>query len=449
MALIARNLALLEKLTLSSCNYLKIYTSIGVPYKFCYNLIHKAVAHGGNYEFNEIKDSLASSHHLDIRKTFSDAKEDQTSEKVVVYEIQKAYGDLTKELNLKNTDSNLGKTVKYILSKNIRINEWNMRYSQHTSVKYINKIKKDLDFPFGRFTPNEDEVIKNKWNGLCCECGIENPQHLLRELEMNVSSKVLRKTLQLNVIGCYLDPDLKKARHATEVAYRAMDLLSSFVTGKFKPEEDKIILQVVEKNGDNIAVFKDLCLKLNRNPIKWANLKKRYKTLIQRKAINSGKWTIDEDKLFIETLFANKKLGIDAVNSVHFSDYKHFHEIRRGPWHVHGRYERHIKPILLRYHYEKLGSNSNYDFMSYVVKNKITSVQEIQWKEVLKLFPYETRESLSIPVSHVYHRYKNSSLDHLYMVFQEHLNYYKENGPTENKKEFQSSIVEIYLNCKT
>ena len=113
------------------------------------------------------------------------------------------------------------------------------------------------------------------------------------------------------------------------------------------------------------------------------------------------------------------------------------------------RYEAHIKPILLRYHYGKLDYNSKYAFMCYIVENKITAVQEIQWNEVLKLYPYETRESLYSSVRYIYQRKKNSPLDHLYMVFQEHLYYYKENDPTENTKEFQSTIVDIYLNCKT
>ncbi len=52
----------------------------------------------------------------------------------------------------------------------------------------------------------------------------------------------------------FLFDDLKKARHATEVVYRAICLLNSFVTGTFKPEEDKIILQEVQRNGDNNKV---------------------------------------------------------------------------------------------------------------------------------------------------------------------------------------------------
>ena len=47
---------------------------------------------------------------------------------------------------------------------------------------------------------------------------------------------------------------------------RAGKILNSFVTGKFKPEEDEIILREVQRNGDNIDVYKDLCLKLNCDP---------------------------------------------------------------------------------------------------------------------------------------------------------------------------------------
>jgi hypothetical protein len=82
------------------------------------------------------------------------------------------------------------------------------------------------------------------------------------------------------------------------------------------------------------------------------------------------------------------------------------------------------------------------------VKNKITSLKEIQWKEVLKIYPWETRESLTRPVASIYHRCKNSPLDYLYLVFQDNVyNNYKEKDPSE-KNEYQSTIVEIYLNCK-
>jgi hypothetical protein len=435
-----------------------LYTSVCAPYTLRYNYIDNAVIPGRNYVFYVTKVSVFSSNNLDIRNKFSIATEEKNSKKVAAYsrakqvykqnKTKEVYGDLLKELHIRNTHSKLGTTVKYILSKNIQISDLNMKYPQHIQLTYMKDIKKKSGLQNGRFTPNEDEVIKNKWNDLCCECGIENVIDLPREWLMTVNSEDLLERKQLNVIGCYLDPDLKKARHATEVIHRAIYLLNSFVTGKFKPEEDEIILQEVHRNGDNNEVFKDLCLKLNRNPLNWCILRTRYTYLIQRKDLNFDKWTIDEDKVIIDTLFMKKELGIDAIHSINSSEYKNFQQIKRNPMQVRHRYEGCIAPILLKYHYRKLGCNSNYEFMCYVVENEIKSVREIQWKEVLQLFPYETRKSLQACVNHIFHRYKNSPLDNLCLIFQKYLDYYKEHTPTENQIEYQSIIVEMYLNCK-
>jgi len=240
---------------------------------------------------------------------------------------------------------------------------------------------------------------------------------------------------------------LKKARHAVEVIYRAICIINQFVTGKFKPEEDKIILQEIQINGDDIGVFKDLCLKLHRNPLTFNSLRVRYEALIHRKDFNFGKWTIEEEKFMIETLFMNKDLGITAIRSINSSDYKNFQPIKRNASQVRSHCEIYIKPILLKYHYGKLGCSSKYDFMCYVVENKIRSVKEINWKEVLQIFPYETTLSLHQALNQVFTYHKKSPLDHLYLVFQEHLKH-SDQHPTEDKIEHQNTIVEMYLNCK-
>ena len=448
MAFFARNLAAFKKLK-PSCNDLNLYTNICTSYQLRYNYIQNAVAHGSNYTFYEKKVSVDSTQNFNIRNKSTGAKNEQTSKKFAPYvQIQLAYGELYNELCFKDIDSELEKMVKYILSKNIRINDWNMKYSQYNSVISMGARRKKSGVNYCRFTPHEDDVIKNKWDDLCCDCGIENSIDLSRKLLTNVNSKNVLERKILNVIGCYLDPDLKKERHATEVIHRAICILNNFVTGKFKSKEDKIILQEVQRNGDNTEVYKDLCMKLNRNPIQWHALRIRYETLIYDKDFNFGKWTIDEDKFIIDTLFMNKELGISGIHSINYSDYKNFQQIKRKPSQVKPHYEIFIKPILLKYHYGKLGYNSKYDFMRYVVENKIKSVKEIQWKEVLKLFPYETVHSLTHDVTSIFRYHKKSPLDDLYLVFQEYIKCHDEKQPSEDKIEYQNNIVEIYLNCK-
>ena len=263
-----------------------------------------------------------------------------------------------------------------------------------------------------------------------------------------MEKRKLKRKKQLNVIGCHLDPDLNKSRHAVEVFLRAFYLLNHFVTGKYTEGEDKIILEKVQTNGDDISVFKGLCLELNRNPQWWKNIRLRYKYLLQHKDLNFGKWTPDEEKVVIEKLFRKKELGIDTINSINYSEYKNLTEIRRNVNQVRDHFERQIQPILLSYHYGKLDHNWKYELLSYVVGKKIKAIKEIQWEVVSKLFPYQTRKSLHDFLSYTFVNNRRDRLDYVYVVVQEKLNDYKNKRPTEKEIEYQSEIVKMYLNCK-
>merc|ERR1712080_580072 len=102
-----------------------------------------------------------------------------------------------------------------------------------------------------------------------------------------------------------------------------------------------------------------------------------------------------------------------------------------------------IKPVLLSYHYGKMDYNWKYAFLCYVVEKKITSAKEIQWKEVVKLYPYQTQRSLHALLHNISQYHSNSPLDNLYLVVQKRINYYREKDLTEDEIEYRSEIVEI------
>jgi hypothetical protein len=61
-------------------------------------------------------------------------------------------------------------------------------------------------------------------------------------------------------------------------------------------EDNKIIIDEVKRNGDSIATWKSLALKLNRDPEGWTSIRRRYKSIILRPERKTGKWTIEENK---------------------------------------------------------------------------------------------------------------------------------------------------------
>jgi hypothetical protein len=92
--------------------------------------------------------------------------------------------------------------------------------------------------------------------------------------------------------------------------------------------------------------------------------------------------------------------------------------------------------------------NWKYSFLCYVVENKITAINGIQWKEVLKLYPYQTQKSMHSLLNSIFLAHRKSPLDDLYLVVQEKLIDYKIKDPTDKKIEYRSQIVKMYLNCK-
>ena len=114
MALLTRNLVVVaKKFTLSSFNCFNLYRTVCIPWQVSYTYLHNDVALGGTYQIYEKKFGLVYSQNLDTRKKFSDENERTAFSSVADYgRIQNAYGDLLKELSLKDTETNLEKVIK-------------------------------------------------------------------------------------------------------------------------------------------------------------------------------------------------------------------------------------------------------------------------------------------------------------------------------------------------
>ena len=77
--------------------------------------------------------------------------------------------------------------------------------------------------------------------------------------------------------------------------------------GPYTKEEDEVILKMVELHGNNTETFKDLATKLNRQY--YTGIKDRHEFLMKPPLKPKSNWTIDEDKILLETVFkVNKKI---------------------------------------------------------------------------------------------------------------------------------------------
>ena len=67
-----------------------------------------------------------------------------------------------------------------------------------------------------------------------------------------------------DLLGCFLAQDLPHVRTGSSVFEHLKKLVPDFETGRFTKEEDALIIQEVEKNGDNLQTWKNLAKVLKR-----------------------------------------------------------------------------------------------------------------------------------------------------------------------------------------
>merc|ERR1712150_269629 len=150
----------------------------------------------------------------------------------------------------------------------------------------------------------------------------------------------------------------------------------------------------VQRCGDNAETWKSLLEQLNRNPRFPQSIRHAYIMTLAPTHQKIGRWNIKEDEILLAYLFKIKHVGRDVINSVVLNDFKNLTELKRNYRHIASHYEGLIKPILLGYTQGRLYTSYKYEFLSYVVENGIISEKEVQWNQVLRDFPSQTRISL-------------------------------------------------------
>jgi hypothetical protein len=231
-----------------------------------------------------------------------------------------------------------------------------------------------------------------------------------------------------------------------DVFLRASNLLQSSKGGKFTNQDDKLILEEVERSGNKPSTWRELSLKLNRDPRRWQSVRTHYLHSMKLQGQATGKFSLQEDQMIIEKLFSGKDCSLETVRQSKISYKEGIPEVNRSGKNVHRRWKSVIKPILISHHLGILHSNWKLNFLKHVVEKAVNYEKEIDWSEACKLFPAQNVASLSAVLS----SYGRSKKVPLYQAIKE--NIYKRkhgNDYSEKEKLYRENIVKIYVEaCK-
>merc|ERR1712141_38474 len=191
--------------------------------------------------------------------------------------------------------------------------------------------------------------------------------------------------------------------------------------------------------------WKELSLKLERDPSYWTTVRLHYLYAMKRQGETSGRFNLQEDKMIIEKLFSGKECSLENVRTFKLSKNEEISDMKRSGISTLRRWEGKIKPILISYHLGMLHSDWKEKFLNYVVEKRANYVKEIDWNEANKLFPAQNTRSMT----QVLVNYGRSKELTLFKAIKENIHKYRGNDYSEREKLYRENIVKIYMEaCK-
>ena len=170
------------------------------------------------------------------------------------------------------------------------------------------------------------------------------------------------------------------------------------VRGRFTPEEDKIILHNVGKNGCSYKAWANTAKQLGRGCPESIKIRNDFLALNKEKKLK--KWKLVEDKKLLEIIFRVKQINCDDISSLCSLNEAEFKgiakELHRTQKSCHLHWEQKMLPILKTH---ILGLPLNIDWMRdlqrYIVDKKIKSLDELNYELLVdEMFPGQTPHSL-------------------------------------------------------
>ena len=362
--------------------------------------------------------------------------------------ILDGYADILEHLNPDDPNSEVDKVVKFILDKNIQVRHINvllLRFGKNLGSE-ANCLKRFPLAKFGRFTDGdfgENGSIRRRWEELVKKVPICDPATCIEDFSQITIKLGRTECKKRNVLGCYLGQDLRNVRHACDVFRNACRFLRPFMTGKFSQDEDRIILAEVEKSGPSSDTWKNLARVLNR---KQTNIiLDRYRLLLRGKSTGWLRSTLAEDEIIFESLFAGTKgCSVETIQSVNSNQMIVAAErLGRDKRFVLKRWLGILKPILISYHIGSLHHSWRESFYNYLVEKKVVGIQDLDYKELTRLFPEQNSVSLNKALS-VFLLMRDFKKIPLYQIIQDKLPTLKCRQETEKARNFREEIVKIY-----
>ncbi len=371
--------------------------------------------------------------------------------------IREGFPDLEDHLNPDDPDSEVDKLVKHILGINIPIRYFNVKHGA-LSLKSLYKFDlKDIkkycpNFKIGRFSrgaTGEDGIIRQNWEKLVKGVQLKNPSKCIEDLmklDCNKESDHL-SWKKRNVIGCYLAQNLPNIRQGADVFQKAVAILYPWSEGKYTRDEDEIILKEVHEHGAHKETFRKLADFMGRRRAE--NILDRLRRLKESKrATRSGRWTLEDFEQFFEFVFKEKnpgnETGTDYINSIPISViYDAAKVLDRMPRTVYLQWIGQTKPILLSYHSGTLHTEWKPQFFDYLIKNKIVSLQEINWDDAKEKFPNHCSQSLTLSLNFVRKTQNYDSMP-LYLALKDYKEKTKHSNERLSTKKHKEDIVFLY-----
>jgi len=245
----------------------------------------------------------------------------------------------------------------------------------------------DPEINFGKFNPQDDEIILKNWSHL-----FKNTKSKIDLKEKDAVKEIFESTekdkgLKNNVLGYYLSQGLPDIRLATLVFQRARVLLCA-VKGEFSTEEDSEILEFVEKEGKKWSA---LAMQLGRTNS--VTVKDRYDVLTNE--YKNGSYSLSEDKTILGEVFAVDRDG----KNITAEDWKRIGEkLKRKPQRVKNHWLSTLEPVLMRYKAGTLNMDVKKVLLDHLVKNNMNYTQDVDWKELAKLPKFAGSNSVYLAI---------------------------------------------------
>lgn len=331
--------------------------------------------------------------------------------------IKSIFPDRKQQLKIikkQHNKSELVKVSEYILNQNICVK---------TSIeKTINLFSKNVEYvrkhyPYiklGNFSKSkygdntEESLILKQWNELIENVPLLKPEKYLKDVE-NTQHKWLQQML-----GAYLSQKLTDHhRCASEIFSLLINLKKH--KGDFTQEDIETLLEFNNANP-SMQDWKALAKQMGRR-IKV--LKSKLKNLEQErkhgKDMVKGRFSLSEDCDILKHV--NQIIDITSCEELKAIKLRDFTSLspymKRKEELIRNRWTQTILPILLEH---LLGSNKNWkeEFLTFIVEQKVISVADVDWTEVLKRWPSQTKVTLSqqLKAIHVRSAMPNSPLYH-------------------------------------